>query len=86
MDVSVIGRIGEEEVPVGELSETYQVQPGTVHEVKIEITIDPALAGKKFNTIELRTWQGGPAAGHGVINTNAETSSFISIPSLVKKK
>lgn len=86
MDISVVGKIGEEEVPVGELSETYQVQPGTVHEVKIEIEIDPALAGKKFSTIELRTWQGGPAAGHGVLNTNGETSSFISIPSLVKKK
>ena len=86
MDVSVVGKIGEEETPIGELSETYQVQPGTVHEVKIEMKIEPALAGKKFDTIELRTWQGGAAAGHGVINTNGETSSFISIPSLVKKK
>jgi hypothetical protein len=86
MDVSLVGKIGDEEVPIGELSETYQVQPGTVHEVKIELTIDPALAGKKFDTVELRTWQGGTSAGHGVINTNGETSSFISIPSLVKKK
>ena len=86
MDISVVGKIGQEEVAVGELSETYQVQPGTVHEVKIDIKIDPKLAGKKFDTIELRTWQGGTAGGHGIINTNADTSSFISIPALVKKK
>lgn len=86
MDVSLVGMIGEEEVLIGELSETYQVQPGTVYEVKIELKIDPAVAGKVFDTIELRTWQGGTAAGHGVINTNADTSSFITVPSLVKKK
>ena len=86
MDVSLVGKIGDEEVPVGEMSDTYQVTPGTVHEVVIEMEIDAAAAGKKFDTIELRTWQGGTAAGHGVINTNGETSSFISVPSLKTKK
>lgn len=85
-DVSLVGKIGEEEIAIGELSETYQVQPGTVHEVKLDIKIDPAVAGKVFDTIELRTWQGGQAVGHGVILTNGDTSSFISIPALVKKK
>lgn len=83
LDVSLVGRIGEEEILIGEQSESYQVQPGTVHEVKIEMKIDPAHAGKVFDTIELRTWQGGTAAGHGVINTNGETSSFISVPSFL---
>lgn len=86
MDISLVGMIGDEEVAIGEVSETYQVAPGTVHEVKIEIKIDPALAGKVFDTIELRTWQGGKAVGHGVINTNGDTSSFISVPALVTKK
>lgn len=85
-DVSLVGKIGEEEITIGELSETYQVQPGTVHEVKLNMKIDPALAGKVFDTIDLRTWQGGVAVGHGVILTNGDTSSFISVPSLVKKK
>lgn len=85
-DVSLVGKVGEEEITIGELSDTYQVQPGTVHEVKIDIKIDPALAGKVFNTIELRTWQGGNAVGHGVILTNGDKSSFITIPALVKKK
>jgi hypothetical protein len=85
-DVSVVGKIGEEETVIGELSDTYQVTPGTVHEVKLDLKIDPALAGKVFDTIELRTWQGGVAVGHGVILTNGDTSSYISIPALVKKK
>lgn len=85
MDVSLVGKIGTEEITIGELSETYQVQPGTVHEFKINMKIDPALAGKVFDTIELRTWQGGVAVGHGVILTNGDTSSFITVPALVKK-
>ena len=86
MDVSVVGTIGEEEIAIGELSETYQVAPGTVHEVKLDIKIDPALAGKVFDTIELRTWQGGMAVGHGVILTNGDNSSFVSIPALAAAK
>lgn len=84
-DVAVVGFVGDTEVVIGELADTYQVQPGTVHEIKIEIKIDPALNGTTFDKIELRTWQHGAAVGHGVVNTNADTSSFISVPALAKK-
>jgi len=85
MDISLVGKVGGEEVTIGEVSETYQVQPNTLHEIKLDIKIDPALAGKVFETIELRTWQGGTAAGHGVVNTNGDNSSFIAVPALAKK-
>ena len=84
-DVSVVGKIGEKEVVIGELSETYQIVPGTVHEIKIDFKIDASLAGQVFETIEVQTWQGGMAIGHHIINTNGATSSFISVPSLVTK-
>lgn len=83
MDVAVVGMIAGEEKVIGEFAETYPVQPGTVHEIKIDLKIDPALNGVQFETLELRTWMHGHAAGHGVINTNGDTSSFISFPALV---
>jgi hypothetical protein len=81
-DVTFVGLQGETEVEIGTFTETYQVTPGTVHELKLEIAIDPGLNGASFDSLELRTWMHGKSAGHGVINTNGDTSSFISIPAL----
>ena len=83
--VTVVAKVGDEEITIGEQEETYQVQPGTVQEIKVNIPIDAALNGKTFDSIELRTWQHGKSAGHGVINTNGDTSSYISIPTFAKK-
>lgn len=83
-DITVVGKIGDQEIKIGEQEETYQVVPGTVQEIKVNIPIDAALNGKTLDSIEVRTWQHGESVGHGVINMNGETSSFVSIPTFAK--
>jgi hypothetical protein len=82
VDVTVVGTVAGEEIEIGTFTDTFQVTPGTVHLSDVSITIDPALNGVTFDTVDFQTWVHGKSAGHGVINTNGETSSFVTIPAL----
>lgn len=81
-DIRVIGETGGEEVEIGTYTETYSVGPGTVHAVKVDVPIDAAHAGKVFDSITMITFQHGNSAGHGVIKSNAPSSSYIVVPTL----
>lgn len=82
LDITVVGETGGEEVEIGTFTETFAVPPGTVHTVKVDVPIDPAHAGKTFDSITMITFQHGNSAGHGVIKSNAPTSSYVVIPTL----
>ena len=82
LDIRVFGVTGGEEVEIGTFTETYDVPPGTVHTVKVDVPIDAAHAGKVFESITMVTFQHGNSAGHGVIKSNAPTSSYIVLPTI----
>jgi hypothetical protein len=79
-DINFVGTQGGTEVEVATFTATYEVVPGTVQLIEIEAAIDPSLDGAQLDTFEMRTWQHGSSVGHGVVNTNGETSSYISVP------
>lgn len=81
-DIRVIGETGGEEVELGTYTETYSVGPGTTYTVKVDVPIDAAHAGKVFDSITVVTYQHGNSVGHGVIKSNAPTSSYVVIPTL----
>jgi hypothetical protein len=81
-DIRVIGETGGEEVEIGTYTETFSVAPGTVHTVKVDVPIDAAHAGKVFDSVTMITFQHGDSVGHGVIKSNAPTSSYVVVPTL----
>jgi hypothetical protein len=81
-DIRVIGETGGEEVEIGTYTETFSVAPGTVHTVKVDVPIDAAHAGKVFDSVTMITFQHGDSVGHGVIKSNAPSSSYIVVPTL----
>jgi hypothetical protein len=85
-EITFHGTSGGKELELGTFVDTYEVAPGTVHMVEVQAEIDPSLDGAQLDTLEMRTWQHGASAGHGVINTNGDTSSFISIPTKAAEK
>ena len=82
LDIRVFGVTGGEEVEIGTYTETYDVPPGTLHAVKVDVPIDAAHAGKTFESITMVTFQHGNSVGHGVIKSNAPASSYIVIPAI----
>ncbi|HEX2295404.1 MAG TPA: hypothetical protein VHN37_08860 [Actinomycetota bacterium] len=81
-EITVIGETGGEEVEIGTYTETFTVGPGVTHAVKVDVAIDQAHAGKVFDSITMITYQRGNSVGHGVIKSNAPTSSYIVVPTL----
>ena len=80
LDIEVVGYVGDAETSFGTQTDTFQVAPGAAHKTAVSIQPEAALTGKTFDRVELRTWVHGPSAGHGVIKTNGDVSSFISVP------
>lgn len=80
LDVTLVGLVGETETELSTQTDTFQVVPGAPHATELKMQLNAAAAGARFDTIDLRTWVHGMAVGHNVIRTNADTSSFISIP------
>lgn len=80
LDITLVGKVGEAETELGTQTETFNTVPGGPHLTEVEIQPDAALTGTTFDVIELRTWIHGASVGHGVVKTNGDASSFISIP------
>lgn len=80
IDITLVGKSGSEEIELGAQTVTFEAAPGDIVKTDVNIQPDAALTGKVFETVELRTWIHGKSAGHGVIKTNGEYSSFISVP------
>ncbi|HVF53745.1 MAG TPA: hypothetical protein VNC78_09100 [Actinomycetota bacterium] len=82
VDIAIVGTSAGAEVIIAELSESYSVTPGSPHEIALDVDIDAALQGKVLDTFEVRTWIHGMSVGHGVIKTNGDTSSVVTVPVL----
>lgn len=80
LDINLVGTSGGKEVEIAALTDTFNVVPGAPHKTELKLTPDASLGGLIFETIELRTWIHEMSAGHGVVKTNGDFSSFISIP------
>ncbi|HJR45921.1 MAG TPA: hypothetical protein VJ927_09990 [Actinomycetota bacterium] len=86
LDLTMVGRNGEEVVELGTQTDTFQVAPGDPHATEVKIQPDAALSGQTFEAVELQVWVHGPSAGHGVIKTTGDYSSFISVPTAAAGK
>ena len=85
VDIIVRGWVGGNEVVLGEQNETFAVVPGGPHETEVNLEIDDALHKKKLSALRVTVYFHGAAVFHsGVEMDNPE--SFISVPTLVKKK
>jgi hypothetical protein len=82
VDIAIVGTSAGAEVVIAELTESYNVTPGAPHEIALNVEIDDALQGKVLETFEVRTWIHGMSVGHGVIKTNGDTSSTVTVPVL----
>lgn len=81
LDISLVGKQGDEEIELGTQTDEFEVAPGDdPHPTEVNIEPPESLTGTSFDAIELRTWVHGMSAGHGVIMTNGDPSSFISVP------
>lgn len=80
LDVVVTATIDGEPKEVGTYTETFVVAPGSGHTSKIEVPIDPALAGQTVDSLSVLTYLHGAAVGHGAIELD-DPSSFILVPS-----
>jgi hypothetical protein len=80
LDVVVTATIDGEPKEVGTYTETFVVTPGSGHTSKIEVPIDPALAGQTVESLSVLTFLHGAAVGHGAIELD-DPSSFILVPS-----
>ena len=80
LDIELVGISGGTEIQLGTQVETFVTNPGAPHLTELSIQPNASFTGTVFETIELRTWIHGPSAGHGVVKTNGDYSSFISVP------
>ncbi len=80
LDITLVGVSGGTEIELGAQTDEFTVVPSGAHTTELEIQPEPTLTGTTFETIELRTWIHGFSVGHGVVKTNGDASSFISIP------
>jgi hypothetical protein len=80
LDVTLVGTVGGEEKELGTQQDTFNAAPGAPHLTELSIQPDATFTGVRFDTIELRTWIHGVSAGQGVVKTNGDASSFISVP------
>jgi hypothetical protein len=80
IEYTLVGTSGGTAVELGTQSETFQAAPQQTHLTELNIQPDPSHNGKTFELIDLQIWVHGNSVGHGVINTNGETSSFFAVP------
>jgi hypothetical protein len=79
LEIELVGYVGEAETVLGAQTDSFQVSPGAPHETKVSIQPDAA-SSKTYDRIELRTWNHGQSAGHGMIKTTGEFNSSITVP------
>jgi hypothetical protein len=79
LEIELVGYVGETETKLGAQTDSFQVSPGAPHETKINIQPEASLS-KTFDRIELRTWNHGQSAGHGMVKTTGDFNSFIAVP------
>jgi hypothetical protein len=80
-DVVVVAEVGGELKEIGAVSETWTTTPGDVHVVKLDMTIDPSLAGQTVDTFQIATTLRGASIGPHTIELDAPPS-FVVVPTL----
>lgn len=81
LDVTLVGEVGGDEKTIGTYSDSYTATPGSSHTSKVEIKIDPSLAGQTITNLKLFTFLHGPAVFQGTVVLD-NPASFISVPTL----
>lgn len=80
-DLSVVAEVAGEMKEIGSVSETWVTTPGDVHVVKLDLTIDPALAGQQVTAFEIATTMRGVSFGPHTIELDTP-ASFAIVPTL----
>ncbi|HEX2196741.1 MAG TPA: hypothetical protein VHJ76_07420 [Actinomycetota bacterium] len=80
-DLVVVAEIAGEVTEIGTVSETWVTTPGDVHVVKLDMVIDPALAGQTVDAFQIDTTLRGAAVGPHTIELDAPPS-FVIVPTL----
>lgn len=81
VDIVVVGEVGGEVKEIGTVSETWTTVPGDVHLIKVDLEIDPALAGQSVTAFELQVTLGGASVGPHTIELD-NPASFVTVPTL----
>lgn len=80
-DLTILGEVGGELKEIGAVSETWTTVPGDVHTIKLDVTIDPALAGQQVTAFEVQTTLRGASIGPHTIELD-NPASFVVVPTL----
>ncbi len=80
--VVLLGTTGGTETELGRFEESFLMTPGSTHTSKIEIELDPSVAGTILETFRLKIFHGGVAYGPGGIEYE-EPPAFLMMPSFV---
>ena len=80
-DLAVIATVAGAETEIGTLSETWITAPGDVHLVKLDLAIDPALAGQSVTAFRIDTQLRGVSIGPHSIELE-DPASFLIVPTL----
>lgn len=80
-DLVVLGEIAGEVKEIGTVTETWVTTPGDVHVLKLDMTIDPTLAGQSVDSFQINTTMRGAAIGPHTIELD-NPASWIVVPIL----
>ncbi len=80
-DLVVVAEVAGAETEIGSISETWVTVPNDVHVVKLDMAIDPALAGAQVTAFRVVTTMRGAAVGPHTIELD-NPASFVVVPTL----
>ena len=81
-DIVVSAEVGGEFKELGAVTEEWATVPGDAHLIKLDLEIDPALAGQQVTTFAISTTLRGASVGPHSIELEAP-AAFVTIPTLV---